>query len=268
MQRERRHHGDIGIDTMPERHARIALDDVVVDLAPGARLRLVDKGERQRADAEARSHFDGVAIGAGHPHRRMRLLHGLGQHIAARHLEGAALETRIGLHHHHVGDLLGAFQRHRPLFLRRDVEAAEFQPRRALADAEFRPAIGDKVEHGDRFRRAGGMIVVGDHLADAVAEPDALGARGGGGQEHLGGRAVGILLEEMVLHRPGVVDPQAVGEFDLRRARPAPAAARRRAPRAWEAAARRTSRISSPALRLARLPSHKVRRAQVLASPR
>src|SRR5262245_48877162 len=31
MQRERRYHRDIGIDTVPERHARLTLDDVVVD---------------------------------------------------------------------------------------------------------------------------------------------------------------------------------------------------------------------------------------------
>ena len=199
--------------------------------------------------------------------RRMRLLHGLGQHVAARHLERAPLEARIGLHHHHVGDLLGAFQRHRALFLRRDVEAAELQPRRALADAELRPPVGDEIEHGDRFRRARGMIVVGDHLADAVAEPDALGARRRRRQEHLGGRAVRILLEEVVLHRPGVVDAQPVGEFHLveRVLHQLPLVVGR--PRAWAAAARRRSRISSPALRLARLPSHKVRRAQVLGKP-
>ena len=59
------------------------------------------------------------------------------------------------------------------------------------------------------------MIVVGDHLADAVAEPDALGARGSCGEEHLGGRAVRVFLQEMVLDRPGVVDADAVGELDL-----------------------------------------------------
>ena len=108
-----------------------------------------------------------------------------------------------------------AFQRHGALLFRRDVEAAELQPRRALADAEFRPAVGDEVEHGHGFGRARGMVVVGDHLADAVAEPDALGARGGGGQEHLGGRAVRVFLEEVVLDRPGVVDAQPVGELHL-----------------------------------------------------
>ncbi len=146
----------------------------------------------------------------------MRLLHGLGQHVAARQLEGAALVAGVGLHHHHVGDLLGGLERHGPLLLGGDVEAAELQPRRALADAEVDAAVGDEVEHGDRLGRARGVVVVGDHLADAVAEPDALGARGGGGEEHLGGRAVRVLLEEVVLDGPGVVEAEAVGELDLR----------------------------------------------------
>ena len=59
------------------------------------------------------------------------------------------------------------------------------------------------------------MIVIGNHLANAVAEPDALCAGGGGGQEHLGRGAVGILLQKMVLHRPGIVDPEPVSELDL-----------------------------------------------------
>ena len=201
---------------MADRHAGVALDDVVVDLAPGARFGLVDEGERQRAEAPARRHLDGVAVGAGHPHRRMRLLHRLGQHVAAGHLERAALEARIGLHHHHVGDLFGGLQRHGALFLGRHIKAAELEPGRALADAEFGAAVGDEVEHGDRFGRARGMIVVGDHLSDAVTEPDALGARGGGGEEYLRGRAVRVFLEEMVLDRPGVIDAELIGELDLR----------------------------------------------------
>ena len=145
----------------------------------------------------------------------MRLLHGLGDHVAAGHLERAALEARIRRHHHHVGDLLGGLERHGALFLGRDVEAAELEPGRALADAELRPPVGDEVEHGDGLGRARGVVVVGDHLADAVAEPDALGAGGRGGQEHVGGRAVRVFLEEVVLDRPRVVEPQPVGQLDL-----------------------------------------------------
>ena len=38
----------------------------------------------------------------------------------------------------------------------------------------------------------------------------------GSGEEHLGRRAVRILLEEVVLDAPGVVEPQPIGELDLR----------------------------------------------------
>jgi hypothetical protein len=77
--------------------------------------------------------------------------------------------------------LLGRFQGHGALFFRRNVETAELQSGGAFADAELRSALGNKVEHCDRLRSAGGVIVVGNHLANAVAEPDALGAGGGGG---------------------------------------------------------------------------------------
>ena len=38
---------------------------------------------------------------------------------------------------------------------------------------------------------------------------------GGGGEEHLGGRGVRVLLEEVVLDLPHVVEPEPVGELDL-----------------------------------------------------
>src|SRR5262249_25579854 len=63
---------------------------------------------------------------------------------------------------------------------------------------------------------AGGVIVAGRHEDDAVAEADALGARGARGQEDLGRRGVRVLLEEVVLDLPGEVDPEPVGQLHLR----------------------------------------------------
>ena len=77
------------------------------------------------------------------------------------------------------------------------------------------PPVGDDVERGERLGRARRVVVVGDHLADAVAEADALGARGGGGEEHFGRRGVRVFLEEVVLDLPGVVEAEPVGEHDL-----------------------------------------------------
>ena len=48
-----------------------------------------------------------------------------------------------------------------------------------------------------------------------MAETDALAALGAGGQEDLGRRAVRVLLEKVVLHRPHAVEAETVGELDL-----------------------------------------------------
>ncbi len=60
------------------------------------------------------------------------------------------------------------------------------------------------------------MVVAGRRQHDAVADADALGARGAGGEKHLRCGGVGIFLEEVVLDFPDVVDAQTVGQFDLR----------------------------------------------------
>ena len=111
---------------MPDRHAFL-LEDAVVVIDPLPRLARIDEGEGQRADAAARRHLDGLAVGAGDPQRRVRLLQRLRHHVAARHLEELALEAGIGVHRHHVGALLDALVPHPPLLdrIEADIEAAE-----------------------------------------------------------------------------------------------------------------------------------------------
>ena len=48
-----------------------------------------------------------------------------------------------------------------------------------------------------------------------MPETDALGALRRGREEHLGRRRVAVLLEEVVLDLPHVVDAERVGELDL-----------------------------------------------------
>ena len=48
-----------------------------------------------------------------------------------------------------------------------------------------------------------------------MPEADALRARGGGGEEDLRRRAVGVLLEEVVLDGPRLVEAQLVGKLHL-----------------------------------------------------
>ena len=48
-----------------------------------------------------------------------------------------------------------------------------------------------------------------------MAQADVGGALAGSGEEHLGGRAVAVLLEEVVFDLPDVVEAQSVGQLDL-----------------------------------------------------
>src|SRR4029453_3032309 len=83
------------------------------------------------------------------------------------------------------------------------------------ARPELDPAARHQVEHGHPLGRAGRVVVAGGGLDDAVAEPDVLRALRAGGQEHLGGAGVRVLLEEVVLDLPHDVEAQAVGQLDL-----------------------------------------------------
>ena len=60
-----------------------------------------------------------------------------------------------------------------------------------------------------------GMVERRRRLHDAVAEPDALRALRHRGEEHLGRARVAVLLEEVVLHLPHVVDAELVRELAL-----------------------------------------------------
>jgi hypothetical protein len=141
MHGETGNHRQIGVHGVTQRHACIRFDDAVIGIGPMPCLFAIQERESKRADAVLRRDLDGVAIGAGHPYRRVRRLHRLGQHVAAGHREILALEARIWLQHHHVGDLLRRLQRHRALLLGGDAEAAEFEPRGALAEAEIDPPV-------------------------------------------------------------------------------------------------------------------------------
>jgi predicted GNAT family N-acyltransferase len=59
------------------------------------------------------------------------------------------------------------------------------------------------------------MIVVGNHLADAVTEPDTARLRGRSREEHFRRRGMGIFVEEMMLDFPRIVVAELVRERDL-----------------------------------------------------
>src|SRR4030088_3286610 len=84
--REARHHRDVGIDRVADRHALLLENPVVViDPLPG--LAGIDERKGQRADAVTRRHLDGLAIGTGNPERRGRLLPPVWHPPAGRRLE-------------------------------------------------------------------------------------------------------------------------------------------------------------------------------------
>ena len=56
---------------------------------------------------------------------------------------------------------------------------------------------------------------MGNDLTDPEPDPDVLRAGRQRGEEHVGCRAVGVLVEEVVLHRPRVLDTEPIGQLDL-----------------------------------------------------
>src|SRR5262245_66416779 len=95
---------------MAERDVLGRLDKLVVLREPLHRLARVDEREGEGADAMARGLVDGLALGAGNPYRRVRLLHWLGDHLAARDRKILALVTGGGGHHQDIGGLAGGFE--------------------------------------------------------------------------------------------------------------------------------------------------------------
>src|SRR5262249_8588516 len=93
-------------------------------------------------------------------------------------------------------------------------EGMELHRSLTFAEPQLDAAAGEEVERrhtlGDTDR------VIGRELDDPVTEPDAPGALARRAEEHFGRRAVRILLEEVVLDAPRVVEAEAIRQLDLR----------------------------------------------------
>src|SRR5262249_9744630 len=94
-------------------------------------------------------------------------------------------------------------------------EAVELTAARRLAGAEVDATTGDDVERGDLLGHPGRMTEPGRYRDDSVPEPDVLSRRRAGGEEDLRCRRVGVLVDEVVLHFPHGVEPEAVGQLNL-----------------------------------------------------
>jgi hypothetical protein len=76
-------------------------------------------------------------------------------------------------------------------------------------------AARQDIERGGALGDLDGMVELRHADHDAVADLDALGQHGAGGQEQLGRGAVRVFLEEVMLDRPDMVEAQLVGQLHL-----------------------------------------------------
>ncbi len=234
---------DVRIHRQPDGDAALGQRPLVVR-HPLVRLLGVDEGEGQRPDPLLGRQQDRVAPRARHPQRRVRLLHRLGHDVARWHLHEAPVDTgerRLG---HAAERDLQSLEPGVPLGRRVDQEASQLGLRARLARPELDPAARDEVQGGHALGRAGGVVVAGRGLNDAVPEPDVLGPLAAGAEEHLGRRGVAVLLQEVVLDLPDDVEPEAVGQLDLFEGILHERGTRRPPPTAAGAGARRRCRTS------------------------
>ena len=150
---------------------------------------------------------------AGDPDRRVRLLVDRRQDRQPRHRRpelALELQRRAGPG---LLDEFDAFLDPLAAFLHVDAEGVEFVADEAAPDAEIEPALRQLVQGGGLLGHPH-RIVERQHRG-AGAEPDALGARRQIGQERVVGREQATVADEVMLDDPGVVDADAVGEFDL-----------------------------------------------------
>ena len=141
---------DVGVDGQSDGDAALGQGLLVVR-HPLRRLLGIDEGEGERADALLGRQQDGVAPRAGHPERRVRPLHRLGDDVARWHLHEAPVdpgERRLG---HAAERDLESLEPGVPLGRRVDQEAAELGLRSGLARAELDPPARDA---GRGWRRA------------------------------------------------------------------------------------------------------------------
>jgi hypothetical protein len=96
-----------------------------------------------------------------------------------------------------------------------DAEAMHFDQRSGFSRPPFEPSARNQIKRREPFGHARGMVVVRRREADSVAETDIPGALRHRREKHLGGGRVRILLQEVVLDLPHIVEAETVGEFDL-----------------------------------------------------
>ena len=95
------------------------------------------------------------------------------------------------------------------------LETVHLDQRGGTAGSQVHAAVAEDVQHRGAFGHADGVVVLAGQQRHGVAYADAAGALGQGSVQHLGGRAVGKFIQEVVLHGPEVVEPFLIGQFHL-----------------------------------------------------
>ena len=139
----------------------------------------------------------------------------LRNHVSGRHRDPAPVVAGERLLDEHAGDRVQRLLPLGSLVLPVHAEAAQLHLRASLAGAELDPAAGDQVERRHPLGHARRVVDGRRDLDDPVAEADPARALAGGGEEDLGGARVRVLLQEVVLDLPDVVEPEPVGQLHL-----------------------------------------------------
>ena len=211
------HHGEGGGPLVAERPHRLVAVGVALaeGLEPlGQVFGRLAHGERAQSDAPLADLVVAGHRAGGPPDGRVGILAGLGQHPALGHRPVVALELVlvVGPAAHDVAKRLVPLG---PGLVGVDIEALELGPGGRAAGAELHPPVADEVEHRHRLRRAHRVVVGLGQKPHAVADPQVLGERRDVAVEHLGVGAVGVLLQEVVLHRPKRVEAHLVAQNGL-----------------------------------------------------
>ena len=214
MTHERRDAREVRVHRVADGHT-LPLERPVVVADPVAGIFGIDEREAECTDPLLRCEVDRLAPAARHPHRWMRLLARLGNDVTGRHRDVLAVDAGERLLGHAPHRDAQPLLPHLPLLDRVDEEAAELRLGRRLARAEVDAPARDQVEGGDALGDAGRVIERRWRLDDAVAETHLLGALRHRGQEDLRRARVAVLLEEVVLDLPAVLDAELVGELAL-----------------------------------------------------
>src|ERR1017187_8742388 len=206
------HRRDGFVDKLADRSAVADYLAIALDL-------LLLLGESAEGQPEAAHPALGcVDLGAGtgdcNPQGRMRLLVGLGNDGPLGHRPRSSLvrEAFLGPH---LGQTMDELV---PGFLGLvgvGAKAGQFRPGCGAAGADVETAAGKNIEDGGALGDFDRMIELGHAHDDAVTDAHFFGLHRARGQEQLGGRAMRIFFEEVMLDGPDGIEAELIGQRDL-----------------------------------------------------